>query len=225
MLPPFRAVVLDLDGLLLDTEASYLRAWRRAAEDLGFALDDDLAVRLSGQAIDRIAQILQQTFGPRFDFDRFHRLSAAIWRRQVETEGIATRPGYAALMATLQHHGIPYLVATNSRRPYAQKCLALAGIEADVPGLVSRDEVEAGKPAPEIYQLACERLGQAPRDCLAVEDSHTGLLAAARAGTRPVWIPAAHRPAAATGLAVAIFDTLEQLADALSKTLNTHNRL
>ncbi|BCX81707.1 beta-phosphoglucomutase [Methylomarinovum caldicuralii] len=216
MLPPFRAVVLDLDGLLLDTEAGYLRAWRQTAAALGFELDDPLARRLSGQSIDRIANILKEAFGPGFDFERFQRLSAEHWRRQVEAEGIATRPGYGALMAVLRQYAIPYLVATNSRRPYAEKCLELAGIKAEIPELVCRDEVESGKPAPEIYQLACARLGQAPGDCLAVEDSHTGLLAAARAGTRPVWIPGEYRPPEELRLAAHTFESLQQLADAIA---------
>ncbi|BCX88962.1 beta-phosphoglucomutase [Methylomarinovum tepidoasis] len=219
MLPPFRAVVLDLDGLLLDTEAGYLRAWRRTAAELGFELDDPLARRLSGQSIDRIAHILAEAFGPGFDFGRFQRLSAEHWRRQVEAEGIATRPGYGALMTALRRHEIPYLVATNSRRPYAEKCLALAGIRAEIPELVCRDEVEAGKPAPEIYLLACERLGQAPGDCLAVEDSHTGLLAAARAGAVPVLVPGEYRPPEALQLAAHTFESLQQLADAIATTV------
>lgn len=189
MLPPFKALILDLDGLVLDTEPTYGKAWQQAARELGFDLDDQLCRQLRGCHLEAVINRLQQTFGPNFDRTAFQQLSALHWHRWVEIHGIATKPGYRALMDRVKASRIPYALATNSQRQYAEKCMALAGILGDFPVSVTRDQVESGKPAPDIYCQAANRLGLPPNECLAVEDSGPGLLAAHRAGTKPVWIP------------------------------------
>ncbi len=227
MLPPFRAVILDLDGLLLDTEPTYRRAWRQTAAELGFDFTEDLARRLEGQSIDAVARILSDAFGPGFDFETFHRLSARRWHQWVEAHGIPVKPGYGRLMEVLRRRRIPYLLATNSQRRYAVKCLTLAGIAADFPVIVSRDDVTAGKPEPEIYLRACETLALPPAQCLAVEDSLPGILAAHRAGTQPVLVTDGnldrHGDALENRL-VARYPSLERLADCLDRTITRYLR-
>lgn len=218
MLPMFRAVILDLDGLILDTEPTYHRAWQQTAAESGFEFTPELARRLEGQSIDNVARILSEAFGPDFDFETFHHLSAQRWHAWVETHGIAVKPGYRRLMAVLRRQQIPYLLATNSQRRYAVKCLVLAGIAADFPEIISRDDVTMGKPAPDIYLRACSKLGIPPSLCLAVEDSYPGILAAYRAGTKPVLIPdtnTAHGEM--EKLPVARFPSLEQLAECIKE--------
>lgn len=216
MLPPFRAVVLDLDGLILDTEPSYRYAWQQAARKLGFELENAWLKELSGLSIDAVEKALQQTLGTGFDPKRFHALSAQIWEEQVKRFGIQVKSGYHSLLATLHRLKLPYALATNSRRPYAENCLRLAGIREDFPILVTRSEVGQGKPAPDVYLKAAELLSCPPADCLAVEDSEAGLIAAYRAGLIPVWIPdAAPVSEAIQKLAVARFSSLANLARAI----------
>jgi len=218
MLPHFRAVVLDLDGLILDTEPTYRRAWRQTAAELGFDFTEAIARRLEGQSIDTIARILSDAFGPGFDFETFHRISARRWHQWVEVHGIPVKPGYGRLMTLLRRRRIPYLLATNSQRRYAVKCLTLAGIAADFPAIVSRDDVTAGKPAPEIYLRACEKLALPPARCLAVEDSFPGILAAHRAGTQPVLVADGNADSPGDvpeNHLVARFSSLEQLAECI----------
>ncbi len=216
MFPPFKAVILDLDGLILDTETTYWRAWRGAAEKLGFGLHPSLFQRLSGQSIDQVATILTAACGPDFDFPRFHELSTRFWNEWVEAHGIDVQPGYETLMAVLHVQGIPYLLATNSQRRYAERCLRLAGIFEDFPEIVSRDEVGRGKPAPDIYLQAADFLSLPASRCLAVEDSFPGILAAARANALPILIPNQGKVTPEmVDLTIARFSSLGELAEAI----------
>jgi len=220
MLPAFDAVILDLDGLILDTESTYWRAWQSAAEGLGFELHPELFQKLSGQSIDQVARILTATFGDSFDFPRFHELSTQLWHDWVTTHGIDILPGYERFISILRQHGIPYLLATNSQRRYAEQCLRLAGIPDHFPEMISRDNVSQGKPAPDIYLRAAEALSLPPSRCLAIEDSYPGILSASRANTLPVWIPGLSAPAREMeSLLTAHFDTLDELATAIEHRL------
>lgn len=216
MLLPYRAIVLDLDGLILDTEPGYRRAWQQAALTLGFELEDAWLKKLSGLSIDAVEATLRQTLGSRFDPKRFHILSARYWEEWTTRRGISVKPGYRKLRQVLRRLQLPYALATNSRRSYAEKCLHLAGIYQDFPLIVTRSEVKAGKPAPDVFLEAAKRLALPPAECLAVEDSEAGLLAAHRAGMQPVWIPDTAQVSETTArLAAARFSSLHQLAQAL----------
>jgi len=218
MLPPFEAVILDLDGLVLDTETTYWRAWQAAARASGFDLPAELFRRLSGQSIDQVASLLGDAFGPGFDFDHFHRLSSQLWHEWVAVHGIDTQPGYPRLMTLLRQKDIPFLLATNSERRYALRCLELADILEDFPDLVTRDEVTRGKPEPHIYLQAARRLSLPPGSCLAVEDSYPGLLSAYRAGVHPILVasPEALTPEMEQ-VASLHFPTLAELARAIEQ--------
>ncbi|HHJ39100.1 MAG: hypothetical protein AXA67_11205 [Methylothermaceae bacteria B42] len=216
-LPHFEAVILDLDGLILDTEPTYARAWQQAARELGFDLSDSLCQSLKGCHIEAVQNQLQQAFGPDFDIPAFHDLSTRLWRQWVEAHGIATKPGYRELMDFLKNAQIPYALATNSQRQYAEKCMALADILDDFPLTVTRDEVASGKPAPDIYLQAAKMLGTPPVHCLAVEDSGPGILAAHQAGTKPVLIPdSAPVACEIEALAIATLPSLESLVSQLT---------
>ncbi len=218
-LPPFKAVILDLDGLILDTESTYWRAWQEAAEQLGFELQPELLQQLSGQSIDQVNHILCSHFGRHFDFPEFHELSTRLWHQWVTHHGIGLQPGYDSLTAVLQRLDIPHLLATNSQRRYAEKCLQLAGIPDHFPEFISRDDVSLGKPAPDIYLRATEILSIPPEQCLAVEDSYPGILSASRARVLPVLIPGAGRmPKEVTALLEGRFDRLDELAEAMERS-------
>ncbi len=216
-LPYFTAIILDLDGLVLDTEPTYAKAWQHAAREMGFDLDDALCQQLKGCYLDAVQNKLQEAFGPGFHLPTFHRLSSRFWHQWVEINGIATKPGYQELMDFLRQTRHPYALATNSQRQYAEKCMALAGVLEDFPLTVTRNEVKSGKPAPDIYLRAAEMLQTAPADCLAVEDSEPGIFAAHRAGAQPVLIPDSAPPSSETeALAIAKFPSLKHLVSHLT---------
>lgn len=189
-LPHHEALILDLDGLLLDTEPVYWAAWRAASRALGFPEPpDELLAKMVGKAGDVVIRILHDHFGPKFNVQKFFETGRSKWLEILEEQGVRPKPGYHELMEVLRRRGLPFAVATNSQRRFAVKSLKAAGILDEIPLLVTRDQVERGKPYPDIYLKAVETLGLRPQHCLAVEDSEPGITAAYRAGCLPVLIP------------------------------------
>lgn len=212
----FKAVIFDLDGLVLDTEAGYRAAWRRAAAEWGAELDEDFFWALSGQEAGAVSQALAAVLGEDAAPEHFWTRATRHWREHVDIHGIAVRPGFPELRDWLLRSGIPCALATNSQRRYALECLRVAGLEDAFSHLVDRDQVERGKPAPDVYLAAAERLGVAPAHCLALEDSPTGLASAHTAGMRCILVPSAPLPTEAAENAWRTFTTLLDVRDWLA---------
>lgn len=187
-LPHFEAILFDMDGLILDSEETYVGAWERAAADLGSPLEPGFAQSLFGRHADDVARALQSVLGDRYDPVIFFQSAKNHWYRLLEAQGIDPLPGVMGLISTLQGLGIPYALATNSDHPYADYCLECAGLRSFFPHFITRDQVERGKPAPDLFQEASKRLGVAARHCLVLEDSETGLRAASAFGATPILI-------------------------------------
>ena len=171
-----------MDGLALDTEPTYAHAWRQAATEFGVEIDEEFCHSLFGHHADDVEQALKRKIGNGFDRLRFHELAARHWRAYAATYGIAKMPGLDELLDLLARRRIPYALATNSDGPYAGECLRLARAIERFPLLITRDQVAHGKPAPDLFLEAAERLRTSPAHCLILEDSETGLLAARKDG-------------------------------------------
>ena len=211
-LPAFSAVIFDMDGLVLDSEPTYAFAWKKAAEEFGVELDEGFLHGLFGRHADDVEAALAQRIGAGFDRDRYHAAAARHWRAHVASHGIATLPGVENLLSLLDRKGVPYALATNSDGSFATECLRLAGLEGRFPQGVTRDQVAAGKPEPDLFLESARRLGVSAAQCLVLEDSATGLLAARRAGATPVLVLNRPAPDDLAALAYLSFRTLDELA-------------
>ncbi|WP_354700330.1 Validoxylamine A 7'-phosphate phosphatase [Paraconexibacter sp. AEG42_29] len=193
-LPPARplAVVFDNDGLLLDTEEAWTRAeetlWARRG--LTFTLEQKLTlIGSSGPVLQgKLEALLGEPAGtgPAL-VDELHELVM-----EEALKPVNPRPGALALIARLQELGLPLAVASNSPRVFLDRVLTGAGLhEPGAPFLatIAGDEVANYKPAPDIYLEACSRLGVAPADAIAFEDSPPGVAAARAAGIHVVGVP------------------------------------
>ena len=188
-IPPYKAVIFDMDGLILDTEATYIRAWQLAAIEFGYVINDAFCTRLSGLPFSMVEVKFAEYLGEDFPLAEFYTLSGKLWRKVAENEGIAVKKGAYDLLQVLDQSQIPYCLATNSPEFNARECLRHAGIEELFSIIVCRDHVQQPKPAADIFLHAADLMQQPIQSCLVVEDSLTGLLAAKNANAFSVLVP------------------------------------
>ena len=184
----FRAVVFDMDGLLLETEL----LWHKAETELfarhgsEFTWDDKKAV--IGTSFAFTADYFADRLGvPRQDGPGLVDEMAELMREQLRRQ-VAGRPGAVELVERLRGHTRLGL-ASNSTRSLVDTALATAESPDAFDAIVTSDDVERPKPAPDLYLLACERLGVPPSDALALEDSASGIAAAKAAGLTCIAVP------------------------------------
>lgn len=185
----FSAIIFDLDGLVLDTEITYIHAWQQAAMAMGFTLSDHFCQTLSGLHHHDVEAKLLSVGGSNLDLSVFHKWAGRYWRDYVQDCGIPIKPGVRELLVYLQENAVPVALATNSRASNVQECLALAGLEGAFPLQATRDDVAMGKPEPDVFHHAAALLDTSIKDCWVLEDSLPGIIAAHRAGAFSVLVP------------------------------------
>ena len=189
MIPkPLKAVIFDMDGLLLDTEVLYRAASFAACAAQGHQMADYVFLSLIGTPKDLNESKLVAHFGRTFDLERYYLDCARHFDDSCATK-VPLRPGVMDLLELLGHAAIPMAVATSTARAKAEAHLKRGGIYHNFDVLVTRSDVEAGKPHPETFLKAAELIKVDPSDCLALEDSYNGVRAAAAAGMATIMIP------------------------------------
>ncbi|MFE7563021.1 HAD-IA family hydrolase [Kitasatospora sp. NPDC057500] len=187
-----RALLLDMDGTLVNSDAVVERCWLRWAEENGLDPDEVLRVAHGRQGQATMAVLLP---------DRPVEVNLAendrmLAEEKADTEGVVPVPGAPAFLAALA--GLPHALVTSADAPLARIRMAAAGLPLP-PVLVTAESVGASKPDPEGFLKGAAALGFAPADCLAFEDSAAGIAAALAAGMPVIGIgprAAAHGPTA-----------------------------
>ena len=221
-----RAVVFDMDGLMLDTEPIYKVAWQAASAELGHDLADDFYAQFVGRPNDDCERLLLERFGPQFPLDRFRARWRELWDADATANGIRTKPGLLELLALLDTRKIPFAIATSSEATETAFCLRAAGLDGRFPVRVTRDQIAHGKPAPDIYLEAARRLRTDPAQCVALEDSEAGILSASRAGMVPLLIPDGAPPSpTASNTAFRVLPSLAHVPDVLKELVRAWSRL
>jgi beta-phosphoglucomutase len=181
-------VVFDFDGVLADTEPLHLRAFRAVFARRGWALDDaSYYERYLGYGDDDLVRVYGEDHGLRLDAgDRRSLLDEKdlVYRQDIET-GTVLYAGAAACVRALAAR-FSLAIASGSRRVELLHILTSNGLVDAFPVIVSVDDVTRTKPDPEPYLTAAAQLGLAPRVCVAIEDSASGLASARSAGLRTI---------------------------------------
>jgi beta-phosphoglucomutase-like phosphatase (HAD superfamily) len=187
---PYRpsAVIFDMDGLLFDTEALWQDALLSAAAEAGHEIPDEVFNQSIGVRRSQCRGLFLSHFGDDFLFDDFH----ANWRRHfwlIAENKLARKPGVAELLEVLDRLRLPRAIATSSARTTVEHHLSSHGLMERFDQTVCRGDYENGKPAPDAFLKAAERLRVEARLCLALEDSHIGVRSASAAGMMTVMVP------------------------------------
>lgn len=184
-----KAVIFDMDGVLIDTEKYYTKYWKEAARYSGFPFETEHGLFLRSFSGKYAQMFMTMIFGERFDMNTVRDRRKALMEPKLLADGIMKKPGVDTLLAALHERNIRTAVATASDWRRAKKYLEMIGILDQFDEIICVDMIENGKPMPDIYRYACEKLNLPPKYCIAVEDSPNGILSAYQAGCKAVMVP------------------------------------
>lgn len=179
------AVVFDLDGTLIDSEALVREAHFAACRAFGVAMSNEQFLSLVGMHAQANDQSLRGFYGDDFPTDAFREATRAFVGGRVAP----LKPGARELMDALDTLGARYGLATSSRAPWVERHFTAHGLTTRFAAVVTRDDVSNGKPHAEPYLKAAAALGATPLHTLAIEDSHVGVRSAHAAGCMVVMVP------------------------------------
>ena len=219
---PIRGILFDMDGLVLDSESLYTRFWREAAQALGYTMtvEQSLGMRSLGKKLGQ--PYLESLYGPGIDYTTLRNKRIELMEVYVDQHGIAPKAGIYELLDYMEENGIAAAITSSSPMESIERHLAAVNLLHRFQKFCSGHNIPNGKPAPDIYLLGAKELGLKPEECLALEDSPTGVLSAYRAGCLPVMIPDLDQPGEETQkILFAKADSLAHVIDIL-KQQNGH---
>ncbi|MCY1664414.1 HAD family hydrolase [Rhizobium sp. SL86] len=189
MLPrPPKAVIFDMDGLLLDTEILHRQSIISAAGSLNLPIGPSIYEGMLGRPWVSIAELLREHYGQDFDADGFRQIWLDHFHELAETR-LEMKSGAAALLDILDALELPRALCTSSAHFQVEHHLGKLDLKQRFTHIVAHGDYPRGKPHPDPYLEAARRLGIAPADCLALEDSFNGIRSAASAGMMAVMVP------------------------------------
>jgi HAD superfamily hydrolase (TIGR01509 family) len=172
--------------VIVDSEPARERATTAYLAGHGVSADPELFAAMMGRRVRELADALAPLVG-RSPERTLADLEAAYWR--LAEERVEPMPGLHRAMERLAGAGLPLAVASSGTRAYVEHVLGRLGVRAAFATVASGEDVSRGKPDPEVYLLAAERLGARPAACVAIEDAPHGVAAARAAGMRVVAVP------------------------------------
>ena len=203
------AVLWDLDGTLVDSAEYHWLSWCEALTAAGHRFDRDYLVATFGQRNDRILRDLLGPDAPDAEIERISDEKEARFRTRVRKRGLDLLPGAELWLKRLRASGWRQALATSAPRANVETMLEVLSLAEYFGAVVAAEDVQRGKPDPQVFLLAAERLGVAPYRCVVVEDAAAGVEGARNAGMRSVGVGARH---AALGASLAS-PSLDELAE------------
>ncbi len=184
-----KAVLLDVDGTLFDTERLFMDGWLRAANEKGYPMTPEHTIQFHGRGQQRNGIAFREWFGEDADYWGTRALRQKYVEEHIAEHGVPLKPGLFEFLKFLKGNGLKVVLATGTVRPEAQPRWEKSGILRYVDASICGDEVTENKPDPEIFLKAAALVDVDPKDCIVFEDSDSGLHAARSAGCFVTMVP------------------------------------
>lgn len=185
----YEAVVFDMDGVLFDTETVSKRGWTQVGREMNLPDIEEALRCCTGVTRPFMRAFLTRRYGPDFSYEAFRARTEELFQQTIAREGVRLMPGVRGLLEYLRAQGKGIAIASSSDKAAIVHHLDEHGLRPYFDAIISGDQVQNGKPHPEIYLRACAMLGREPARCIAVEDSPNGIRSAHAAGMMPVMVP------------------------------------
>lgn len=182
-------IIFDMDGVLIDSERQSNEGWLWAAEQLGVDMPMWLIDSFKGAPAELCCKFFDDYYKGAIDYWEAKELRTQHVYKIRETEGIPVKKGVKEVFEYIRNNGLKCAVATSTRRESAEKTLHKIGVWDYLDAVVYGDEVEHGKPEPDIFLRAAKAIGISPSEAVVVEDSINGIKAGYAADMRVVHIP------------------------------------
>lgn len=210
-----KAIIFDMDGVILDSETISDITWKKAAEEKGLSVNDEILNACRGTNKNDTMIILKKYYGSDFDSEAFLERTSELFHVIEEKDGIPLMP-YAKEILEYLKPRYRLALASSTRGPTVERQLKTAGVIDYFETRTTGEMVIHSKPDPEIYLMACKSIGVEPAECAAIEDSLNGIKSAFAAGLNPVMVVDKIKPTEEIRkICLEVFDSLEDLKSVL----------
>lgn len=184
-----KAVLFDLDGTIIDTEKYYRLYWPKAFAKFGYTITDEQGLGMRSLGSPYVEEYLQSIFGKKIEIIEIKKYARSLVDESIKANGLELKDGVIECLKFLKNKNVKITIVTATAIDRTEKYVKEAKIEEYFDNIISAKNVPHGKPAPDVYLTACEKLGVRPKETIAVEDSPNGVMSASSAGCNVVMVP------------------------------------
>ncbi len=184
-----KGAVFDMDGLMFDSERITYNCWQKLMDEIGFEYSIDVFKQTVGRRKKEVEQFYYSKYGNDFPYRRLSEIQRKNYINFVTTKGVPVKKGLYEILDFLKDNDIKIALATSTSRQTSLINLESARVEKYFDALVCGEDVTNGKPDPEVFLTAAQKIGIEPEQCIAFEDSFNGIKSAFAAGMTTVMVP------------------------------------
>ena len=183
-----KAVIFDMDGVIFDTEKVYLDIWTEVFEKYGYKMTKELYVTVMGTGRKNVIKTFLENFGDNLPIEKMYEEKDNQLFYRIENQGIPLKEGVKELFSMLKEKDYKIALATSAKKERVEKQIKDKWLKESFDAIVCGDDVEKGKPSPDIFLKAAKKIDVEPENCFVVEDSPAGIKAAFSGGMKGIHV-------------------------------------
>ena len=185
----FKAVLFDMDGLMLDTEPITIKSKVEEGKKIGLPITEEMVKHTIGMSQRFVDEYFKSFFGEKYNHSYFKNKRREYLFDFMEQNGLPLKKGLIELLEYLKENNIKVAIVTSSTKEIIEQYKKYGNVFSYFPIIVTGDEVKEGKPSPDVYLHAASKVGVDPKYCLVLEDSKNGVISGSKAGMTVCMIP------------------------------------